>query len=213
MKSILKVIGLLLVCVLFFNGSESDSFEGKIFFKSYKQGQEEIYVYYVKGNQVRLDQIQNGIINGTILVNTSTKEMHALTPKHKIYYERKYNPTQYPIRKDVKVEKTGEYKEIKGFKCQKVKVSDQTKGSSITYYIAEKNFDFFRPLLKTLNRKENLSVNYHQVQGLERDFPFLGIEKNSEGKVVQRLQVTLIQEEEVKEGMFEIPYDFEEQSY
>lgn len=213
MKSILKVLGLLLVCVLFFNGSENDSFEGKIFFKSYKPGQEDIYVYYVKGNNVRLDKIQDGVINGTILVNTSTKDMYALTPKHKIYYKKSYQPTDYPIREDVTVEKTGEMTNISGFNCEKVKVSDPTNNSFITYYISEKNFDFFRPLINTLNRKERLSMNYNQVEGMKRDFPFLGIEKDKEGKVLQRLQVTLLEEEEIKESMFEIPYNFKEQSY
>lgn len=214
MKTLFKLSALFLVCVLFFNGSTASNFEGKIFFKSYTKGKnDEVYVYYVKGDRVRIDQVANGVINGTILANTTTKEMFGLTPKHKIYYKKSYIPTDYPKREDVKVSKTGNTQNIKGFTCNEYTVEDKANDSFITYYISEKNFDFFRPMLMTLNRKERLSVNYLQLDAMNRDFPFVGIEKAADGSVKQRLEVTLIEESSIPDELFDIPYNFVEQSY
>lgn len=214
MKALFKLSTLFLVCVLFINGSTASSFEGKIFFKSYTKGKkDEVYVYYIKGDNVRIDQVSNGVINGTILANTTSKEMFGLTPKHKIYYKKSYIPTDYAKRDDVVVTKTGKTQTVKGHLCTEYKVEDKANDSFITYYISEKNFDFFRPMLMTLNRKERLSVNYLQLDAMNRDFPFVGIEKAADGTVKQRLEVTLIEESSIPDEIFDIPYNFVEQSY
>lgn len=214
MKTVFRLTALFLVFALFFNGTEPKAFEGKIFFKSFTEGKkDEVYVYYVKGENVRIDQVANGVINGTILANTTTKEMFGLTPKHKIYYKKTYMPTDYPKRDDVKVTKTGKSENIKGFECFEYVVEDKVNDSFITYYVSEKNFDFFRPMLTCLNRKERLSVNYLQLDNLSKDFPFVGIEKKADGTVKQRLEVTLIEETSIPEEMFDIPFNFVEQSY
>jgi hypothetical protein len=214
MKAIIKLSTLFLVFVMFFNGTEMASFEGKIFFKSYTEGKkDEVYVYYVKGDKVRIDQVANGVINGTILADTKSKEMFGLTPKHKIYYKKSYVPTDYAKRDDVVATKTGKTQNIKGFECTEYTVEDKANDSFITYYVSERNFDFFRSMLTTLNRKERLSVNYMQIDNLHRDFPFVGVEKKADGSAKQRLEVTLIEEAEVPAEMFDIPFNFVEQSY
>ena len=211
MKSVLKLFTLFLVCVLFFNGTTIKCFEGKIFFKSIKPGKKEVYVYYVKDDKVRLDQISDGVINGTYLVNSTKQEIFGLTPKHKLYVQKEYKDITYPRNENIEVIKTGKIRSIHGYNCEEVKVNDKEKDSYITYYISQKNFDFFRPLLQCLNRKEMLSINYFQVEGMTRDFPFFGVDKSSNGMEKHRLEVTLISEEEISDDWFEIPHDFSEQ--
>ncbi len=213
MKSIFKFLSLILVCAIFINGTSEESFEGKIFFKSIKPDKREVYVYYVKDDKIRLDQISDGVINGTYLVNTESKEMFALTPKHKVYMRKEFKDIKYPRNEAVEVIKTGKKRSIHGYECEEVKVNDKDNDSFITYYVSQKNFDFFRPMLLCLNRKEMLSTNYFQIEGVNRDFPFFGVEKSANGLEKHRLEVTLISQEKLSDDWFDIPYDYSEQKY
>lgn len=213
MSKILKFAALLLVCVVFFNGAEEPAFEGKIYFRYQKPDGKKIYVYYVKGDRVRIDAIVDGKIEATNLVNTKTKEMFAISPKNKLYMKKDYKPADYSRNPEIKVEKTGNQQTFHGYNCDEFKVTDEGKGTFLTYYVSQKNFDFFKPMLECINRKEDISTHYFQIENLNRDFPFVGLQRNANGLEVSRLEVTMISNETIEDTWFDIPYNYTEAKY
>lgn len=213
MKKILKFAMLLLVCVVFFNGAEETAFEGKIYFRYQKPDGKKIYVYYVKGDKVRIDAIVEGKIEATNLVNTATKEMFAISPKNKLYMKKEYKEVDYSRNANIKVEKTGNQESFLGYTCDEYKVVNAEEGIFLTYYISQKNFDFFKPMLTCINRKEPISTHYFQIENLNRDFPFIGLQRNADGLETSRLEATMISSETLEDTWFDIPYNYTEAKY
>ena len=74
-KSILKLITVVVVMVAFSFTAVAQSFEGVIEFKKSSNTDTTSYVYTVKGNQVRIDEIgsKSHKVEGSFLASKSTK--------------------------------------------------------------------------------------------------------------------------------------------
>jgi hypothetical protein len=165
------------------------------------------YKYYVKGEHVRIEEISaRGDVQGIMLVDTRDKTVTALSPDRKLYMD----VPNMRLPKDVKTEvkKTGEMKEIAGYKCEKWIVKGASDDRQITYWVAADKFDFFIPLLETLNRKDEQAVFFLEVPDASGVFPMLGIEQKMDGAEVSKLQVTKVTKGMQKPALFEIPAGF-----
>ena len=71
--------------------------------------------------------------------------------------------------------------------------------------MAADKFDFFGPLLETLNRKDEQAVFFLEIPDAKGVFPMLGLEQKMDGAEVTKLQVTKVTKGVQKPALFEIP--------
>lgn len=162
------------------------------------------YKYYVKGERVRIEEISaRGEVQGIMLVDTRDKTVTAISPERKLYMD----VSNMCLPKDVatNVQKTSEMKDMVGYKCEKWIVKSPAEDRVVTYWVAADDFNFFIPLLETLNRKDEQAVFFLQIKDNKGVFPMLGIEQKMDGAEVSRLEATRVTKGEQKASLFEIP--------
>jgi len=165
------------------------------------------YKYYVKGDRVRIEEISaRGEVQGIMLVDTHDKTVTALSPERKLYMD----VPNMRLPKDVSttVQKTSDMRDMAGYKCEKWTVKSGPEDRLLTYWVAADAFDFFVPLLETLNRKDEQAVFFLAIKDNKGVFPMLGIEQKIDGAEVSRLEVTRVTKGVQKPALFEIPAGF-----
>ncbi len=165
------------------------------------------YKYYVKGDRVRIEEISaRGEVQGIMLVDTRDKTVTAISPERKLYMD----VPNMRLPKDVEttVQKTSDMKEMAGYKCEKWIVKSGPEDRVLTYWVAADEFNFFVPLLETLNRKDEQAVFFLEIKDNKGVFPLLGIEQKTDGAEVSRLEVKKVTKEAQKPTLFEIPAGF-----
>ncbi|HEY0976220.1 MAG TPA: DUF4412 domain-containing protein [Flavobacteriales bacterium] len=197
----------LFATIAFAAGLSAQSFEGVIEFTKTTGPVVTNYKYYVKGDHVRIEEISaRGDVQGIMLVDTRDRSVTALSPDRKLYMD----VPNMRLPKDVKTEikKTGEMKDMAGYKCEKWFVKSPSEDRQISYWVAQDAFDFFVPMLETLNRKDEQAVFFLQIQGAKGVFPMMGIEQKLDGTEVSKLEVTKVDRSAQKPTLFEIPAGF-----
>ncbi|HNA33529.1 MAG TPA: DUF4412 domain-containing protein [Flavobacteriales bacterium] len=185
----------------------AQSFEGTIEFTKTTGPVVTNYKYFVKGEHIRIEEINaRGDAQGIMLVDTRDRTVTALSPDRKLYLD--VPNMRLPKEVNVEVKKTGEIKELAGYKCEKWVVKSASEDRNITYWVAADKFDFFMPMLETLNRKDEQAVFFLEIPDAPGVFPMLGVEQKLDGSEVSKLQVTRIAKSVQKPALFEIPADF-----
>ncbi len=205
-KSISKIISGFTLLLAFATVSKAQTFEGVIEFKKQTITDTTSYVYYVKDNQVRIDEIgtKSHKIEGSFIVDTENKTMKSLNHERKLYMD-KATPSAPVISGTCEVTKGKEVKNIQGMKCSQYIVKNTTENTQITYWITDGKYAFFEKLLRQLNRKDKSSVYFLQIKDIKNCFPMLSIQTDISGKQTGSLEVTKITKKEVDESLFEIP--------
>lgn len=201
-KSILAVASAVLL-----TASSFAQFGGEIEFTK-KVGSIEVhYKYFVSGDKVRVEEITDGTIEGVQLMDLKAGTMLAVSPERKMYMEV---PNKRPASElEVKIDKTGKTKTINGKKCEQIIVTCEDKDRKIEYWVTKGDYNFFIPMLNTLNRKENQSMFYLEIAGMEGYFPMLSTETTlSDGQVVSVLTAGSITEKKLDGDIFEVPAGF-----
>lgn len=186
---------------------QAQSFEGTIEFTKTTGPVVTNYKYYVKGDHVRIEELSSrGNVQGIMLVDNRDNTVTALSPDRKLYIDVPNMRLPKEIKADVK--KTGEMKDMAGYKCEKWVVKSPSEDRILTYWVAQDAFDFFIPLLKTLNRKDEQALFFLKIDGAKGVFPMLGTEQKIDGSEVSRLEVTKVSRGAQKSELFEIPAGF-----
>jgi hypothetical protein len=183
-------------------------FNGTIEFKKVVGKIEVSYKYFVSGDNIRVEEInENGNIDGIQIMDLKKETIVALSPERKMYMDV---PNKRPSTElDVKIDKTGKSKTIMGMKCNEIVVTAEGKDRRIVYWVTDGDYNFFIPMLKTLNRKENQAMFYLQIPGMEGKFPVLSQEYAiSTGALVSELSTVSVKKGTVDNGMFKIPSDY-----
>jgi len=198
-----------LASVHFFVASpqEKKSFEGIISFTKKTGTSETKYKYYVKGDQVRIEELNtDGNLQGVMLVNTAEKSVKALSPERKMYMDV---PAKSSFSSSsVSMEKKEISKSLMDYTCNEWVASNKDEDRIITYWMAFDNFDFFIPFLKTINRKDKQAVYFLAMTGTAGAFPMLSVETKTDGTEISRLAVTSIEKKELDKSIFEIPQGY-----
>lgn len=205
-----KIFSFLALAGMFFTAS-SQSFEGTIEFKKQTTTDTINYVYYVKGDKVRIDEIgsKSKKAEGSFIIDLKTNQMISLSHDRKLYIEQGTGTPATMIGK-AEVKKTGNVKTIQGYKCNEFAVKNADERVQVTYWLAAGKFDFFLRLLKVLNRKDKSAVYFQQLTGVEGMFPFLSTQVNLEtNKDEVKMEVTKIEKKVVDGNKFEIPKDYQ----
>ena len=183
---------------------QAQSFEGVVEFTKTTGPVVTTYRYFVKGERIRIEEIgARGEVQGIMLVDTRDKTVTAISPERKLYMD--VPNMRLPKDVEVQVQKTSDLKDIAGYKCEKWLVKSPKEDRQITYWVAADDFDFFVPLLETLNRKDEQAVFFLQVKDNGGVFPMLGIEQKTDGAEVSRLEVSKVTKAAQKPALFEIP--------
>jgi hypothetical protein len=183
-------------------------FNGTIEFKKVVGKIEVSYKYFVAGDNIRVEEInEGGNIDGIQIMDLKKETIVALSPERKMYMDV---PNKRPSTElDVKIDKTGKSKTIMGMKCNEIVVTAEGKDRRIVYWVTDGDYNFFIPMLKTLNRKENQAMFYLQIPGMEGKFPVLSQEYAiSTGTLVSELSTVSVKKGTVDSGMFKIPSDY-----
>lgn len=162
------------------------------------------YKYYVKGDHIRIEEISaRGDVQGIMLVDTRDRTVIALSPDRKLYMD--VPNMRLPKEVETEVKKTGEMKDMAGYKCEKWVVKSVKEDRVLTYWVAADEFTFFVPLLETLNRKDEQAVFFLDIPDAKGVFPMLGLEQKLDGAEVTKLQVTKVTKGVQKPALFEVP--------
>ncbi|MEO6884012.1 MAG: DUF4412 domain-containing protein [Bacteroidia bacterium] len=197
------------VFILVGSTASAQSFEGIIKFQKQTDLANTNYVYYVKGDKVRIDELdKNGKTDGSFLVDLKANTMLSLNYDRKLYMDKKAGASA-SVNANCVVTKTKNVKAIMGYNCREYVVKNTTDNTQISYWIAESKFNFFHRLLKLLNRKDKSSVYIQQIVGLKGEFPFSSVETTiTDNKQVNRMDVTEITQKTLDASLFEVPKDF-----
>ena len=188
-------------------GLQAQSFEGTIEFTKTTGPVVTNYRYFVKEGRVRIEEISaKGIVQGIMLVDTHKKSVVALSPDRRLYMD----VPNMRLPKDMKADlrKTGETKQIAGNNCEKWVAKSTVQDRQLTYWVAKGGFDFFLPMLETLNRKDEQAVFFMKFDDAAGMFPMLGIEQKLDGTEVSRLEVTKVVRSEQRVALFEVPKEY-----
>lgn len=188
----------------------AQSFEGTIEFTRKTTIDTTKYTYLVKGNMVRIEEVgSNGQIAGIMIVNTKEKKTKSLSPERKLYMEMESPNSNFLTINGCEVKKGKASKTVAGYKCDEWTVNNKEQNTTITFYLAKENFNFFDGLLIALNRKDKLATYYQQLPETKGTFPFLAIEKDlTTGKEKARLEVSKVTKKVIDAKFFEIPTDY-----
>lgn len=205
----LKISAIFSLLLAFTLNASAQSFEGTIEFKKASTTDTTNYVYYVKGNMVRIDEIgsKSRKVEGTFLIDMDAKTMKSLNIERKLYMDQP-TPAAPAIKGTCIVKKGQNVKNLQGYKCVEYIVTNNDENTSISYYIADGKFTFFEKMLRQLNRKEKSSIYFLQIQNVKNSFPMLSIQSDLTGKELGRLEVTKITKKEIDPSLFEIPKGF-----
>lgn len=201
MKKIILGVALTVLSVVSFG-----QFEGVIEFTKTKGANTVVnYKYFVKGEKVRVEEIgEDGSINGIQLVDMSKNEILALSPDRKIYMEAPNNRPPYVV--NTEASKTKSTKTINGVKCTKWVVKSTSDDRQIVYWVAKGDYQFFVPMLKTLNRKEKQSTYFLSVGTNVGFFPMMSEETTLSGGVnVSTLKTDKVTVKKLDDKLFVVP--------
>lgn len=184
--------------------ARAQAFEGVIEFTKTTGPVVTNYRYFVKGDHIRVEEVSSrGEVQGIMLVDTRDRTVTALSPERKLYMD--VPNTRLPKDVEVQIQKSSDLKDIAGYKCEKWVVKSPKEDRQITYWVAADEFNFFRPLLETLNRKDETAIFFLEIKDAKGVFPMLGIEHKMDGAEVSRLEVTKVTKGVQKPALFEIP--------
>lgn len=187
-------------------------FEGTIFFSQELLNDTFYYIYYVKDNYVKLEELNRckncKVLNNYILFDLKKGTITAVNPTRKMYINlipKKYEPKD---SKEFEVIKTGNYKKIMGYKCYQWRVRNKNENTEITYWVTYGNYDFFVDLLKLWNRTEKHASYFLTIPDNKGYFPLLSDEKTTLREQKMTLRVIDIQKKELDSTIFIIPPDY-----
>jgi hypothetical protein len=182
----------------------AQAFEGVIEFTKTTGPVVTNYRYYVKGDRIRIEEIgARGDVQGIMLVDTRDRTVTAVSPERKLYMD--VPNMRLPKEVEAQVTKTSEQKQIAGYTCEKWLVKSPREDRQMTYWVAADEFNFFIPLLETLNRKDEQAIFFLQIKDAKGVFPMMGIEQKMDGAEVSRLEATRVVKAVQKPSLFEIP--------
>ena len=189
------------------SAAQAQAFEGILEFTKTTGPVVTNYKYYVKGDHIRIEEISaRGDVQGIMLVDTRDRTVIALSPERKLYMD--VPNMRLPKDVETEIKKTGEMKDMAGYKCEKWVVKSPREDRTITYWVANDEFNFFVPLLETLNRKDEQAVFFLEIKDAKGVFPMLGVENKLDGAEVSKLEVTKVVKGAQKPTIFEIPAGF-----
>src|SRR6056297_4081460 len=186
-------------------------FEGKIMMVKKTYYDTSYIQFFVKGNQVRIDNYtSNEELGNTLIINTKSEKAYLLDFERMKYTELHIPPASSEKTDNYKILKTKNFKKINGIKCYQWRVRNREKNSEVAFWVARKDLDFFNKLIPFLSQIDETYFFYEKIQGKSNFFPFMIVERILLRKEKKRLAVIDIQRTSVGDYQFKIPSNYQE---
>ncbi len=189
----------------------AQSFGGSIEFKMETNKDTTTNIYYVKGNDVKLDQIgrKSGKVEGSFVFDIANKQIKFVNPVRKVWGEHK-SETAPTIKGNCVSTKGAGSKTIQGQKCVEYVVKNTDENTIITYWVTTSKFEFFAPLVKIWNRKDKQSIYFNQIKDLPKgSMPLLSEEKTiTDSRLISKLEVSKINKSDIDASKLTVPADY-----
>ncbi|MCX6310792.1 MAG: DUF4412 domain-containing protein [Bacteroidetes bacterium] len=206
-----KIIALLILTLGFSAYTSAQNFEGIIEFKKQIGTTSTDYVYYVKGDKVRIDEFSPGTrtVDEIFILDTKANTFIYLNSVRKQWGMRVTSESSVAPAGCI-ASTTKATKEIFGYKCAEQLVTNEKDNTQISFFVAPGKFAFFAPMVKLMNQQENFSTYLMAVALKDGSMPLLAVEKDLNGLEKGRLEVTRLEQKVLAGGLFEIPKDYTE---
>ncbi len=187
--------------------SFANPFEGIIYFQKTEGKQVNFFRYYVKGDKVRIEDVNDkGELNGILLIDMKKVSLKMLSCSAQMYIDV---PISEQVKSPkIKISRTGEMKMVAGKECERWKILDTEEFSSYEFWVNEGNYPFLTPMLRMLNRNDNIALAWISLLIGDNYFPFEGTEYSSTGMELTKLQVIEIKESVLDSDLFLIPANY-----
>jgi len=186
-------------------------FEGTIEFRMETKKDTTNNIYYVKGNNVKLDQIgkKSGKVEGSFVFDLTGKSIKFVNPARKVWGDHK-SETPPAIKGTCEVAKGKATSMVGGKMCTEYTVTNKDENTQIVYYIANEKFDFFAPLVKLWNRKDKQSIYFNQIKDLPKgSMPMKSVETTLDTKAtMSKLEVIKMEKKAIDAGTVSVPGDY-----
>lgn len=200
-------------CQLKNDGSKNfNHFEGSINLFKKTLNDTTFYVYYVKGQKIRIDILEKSVnsnsIENYLLFDLENKSIVAISPTRKLYIPLQTGKYKKAEDKNFVIIKSNNKKVVTGYQCYQWRVKNVEMNTEMTYWVAAENFTFFEDLLKLWNRTEKHAVFYLQIPEINGFFPIESVERTLLRDEKMKLLVTGIKKNKIDDNLFKIPADY-----
>lgn len=208
----MKVVFFLLVLIklVFIQQVRGEGFEGNITFVKQTFYDTTFYVFSVKNKLVRIDEENSHKqIIQSLVINTATKSITALSPSQKMYTTIFKNHVIIPCND--KVIKTNNYKLIEGYKCYQWRIKNNSENSEISMWVCALDFHFFNDVVSLLTQTDDYSGYckfFYALPLIPGYFPILVEERTFLRESKMNIAVHDISHREISEKVFEIPGEY-----
>ena len=207
------------IALFSFTAAAFAQFEGSIEFRMETKKDTTTNIYYVKGHNVKLDQIgkKSGKVEGSFVFDLITKDpttgkvgsIKFVNPARKVWGDHK-SETPPEIKGTCEVTKGKSTSMVGGKMCTEYTVKNTEENTQIVYYIANEKFDFFAPLVKLWNRKDKQSIYFNQIKDLPKgSMPMKSVETTLDTKAtMSKLEVIKMEKKTIDAATVAVPSDY-----
>lgn len=192
--------------------SAGNQFEGSINLIKKTINDTTFYVYYIKGQKIRIDikekSVNSNSIENYLLFDLENKSIVAISPTRKLYIPLQTGKYKKAEDKNFVIIKSNNKKVVTGYECYQWRVRNAEMNTEMTYWVASENFTFFEELLKLWNRTEKHAFFYLQIPEINGFFPIESVERTLLRDEKMKLLVTGIKKNKIDESLFKIPADY-----
>ncbi|HXB39834.1 MAG TPA: DUF4412 domain-containing protein [Bacteroidia bacterium] len=202
---------ILSIALFTFTTAAFAQFEGTIEFRMETKKDTTTNIYYVKGNNVKLDQIgkKSGKVEGSFVFDLAGKSIKFVNPARKVWGDHK-SETPPTINGTCEITKAKTTKMVAGKMCTEYVVKNTAENTQIIYWVASEKYDFFVTLVKLWNRKDKQSIYFNQIKDLPKGaMPMLSIETTLDGKtVLSKLEVIKLEKKGIDAATVAVPAEY-----
>lgn len=199
------------IALFAFTAAAFAQFEGSIEFRMETKKDTTTNIYYVKGHNVKLDQIgkKSGKVEGSFVFDLNGKSIKFVNPARKVWGDHK-SETPPAIKGTCEVTKGKGTSMVGGKMCTEYTVTNKDENTQIVYWVANEKFDFFAPLVKLWNRKDKQSIYFNQIKDLPKgSMPMKSVETAIDTKAtMSKLEVMKIEKKTIDAATVSVPSDY-----
>lgn len=186
-----------------------NNFEGSITWVKQSLYDTTFYTYYISGERIRIEEKDSKkAVRMVYLINIAKEDVFIIDPTRKMYTKLNKLPTAQKDSKQFIVKKTNNYKIIKGVKCYQWRVKNIHQNAEITYWVAQKNFDFFDKMVKVLNQTDKSWEFFVNIPHSAGYFPMLYEERTLLRDRKMQTFVIKIEQHQIDPSVFQIPQEY-----
>jgi hypothetical protein len=183
------------------------AFEGKILFVKENVFDTTHYCMYVKGNQIKLEQVNTEVENPEYyLVDIKANTLKIVNHSKKAYQSIKI--IDQNTSNNIDIIKTHNSKDINGYKCYQWRIKNYKDDSEIAYWVTNNAFDFFDDFIRIIyNSNSIIGINF-LIPEMNGVMPINIVERSLLRIKRASLSVIEIKDTKIPDTIFNLPQNY-----